>query len=200
DNRDGIIASVEHALSCIEEPIPDRASLLRWIGPPLKTSFETHLGSAETADRALAFYRERYSDTGLLENRVYDGVPEMIEQLGALGCRLWLATSKPAVFAKRIVAHFGLDHLLDGVFGSELDGRRSDKVDLLAHALAQIPARTAIMLGDREFDMIGARANGCTAVGALWGFGSKAELVGSGAHYLAATPLEAAARIQEIVK
>jgi len=146
------------------------------------------------SDRALALYRDRFSDVGLYENRVYDGVPQMLTKLREAGFRLSLATSKPHVFASRITAHFGLDHWLDRIFGSELDGTRSDKTALLAHAMAQTGAgpRQAVMLGDRKHDILGARNSGIAAVGALWGYGTKNELQTAGAASLAASPGDAA--------
>ncbi|MEM9046765.1 MAG: HAD hydrolase-like protein [Pseudomonadota bacterium] len=200
DNSVGIMSSVEHALTQMNEPVPDQAALRAWIGPPLKANFLSHLGSDEKAERAVALYRERYTDIGLFENEVYDGVPEMMDALRHKGARLWLATSKPRVFAERIVAHFGLDTRLSGVFGSELDGRNSDKPELLAHALRAISVRYGTMLGDRRYDMEGARANDCFAVGALWGFGSSEELVHAGAHHLARKPSEAATKIEETLR
>ncbi len=133
----------------------------------------------------------------MYENRVYEGVPDMLACLCDAGCRLWLATSKPHVYARRITAHFGLDEWLDGVFGSELDGTRADKGALLAHALAEsgAHARRAVMLGDRRHDIDGARGNGMAAIGALWGYGGAAELGAAGAKNLAADPAEAARAI-----
>lgn len=142
------------------------------------------------AARALALYRERFAETGLYENRVYDGVPMMMERLKAAGCYLWLATSKPDVYARRITAHFGLDEWLEGVFGSELDGTRADKAELLAHALIETGAESArsVMLGDRKHDIIGALRNGIQAIGALWGYGGEEELTDAGGRVLARDP------------
>ncbi|MEM9097631.1 MAG: HAD hydrolase-like protein [Pseudomonadota bacterium] len=147
DNRIGIMTSVEEALAHMGEPVPDRQALLSWIGPPLKANFVDHLGSEAKADQAVALYRERYRDIGLFENEVYDGVPQMMDDLITLGSRLWLATSKPHIYARQIVAHFGLDTRLEGVFGSEMDGRNSDKTELLTHAIRESSATERMMLG-----------------------------------------------------
>jgi phosphoglycolate phosphatase len=194
DPKPGITRSIRHALITLDHEAPDEAELTWCIGPPLRQSFVKLLGGEALADRALALYRQRFSDVGLYENRVYDGVPEMLARLRDAGFRLNLATSKPHVYALRITAHFGLDCWLDRVFGSELDGTRADKTALLAHALAQTGVETgqAIMLGDREHDIIGARNNGIVGVGALWGYGTKGELQAIGTAMLAANPGEAA--------
>ncbi|MDH3668646.1 MAG: HAD hydrolase-like protein [Paracoccaceae bacterium] len=197
DPKPGITRSIRHAL--IELGLDARAEDdLTWcIGPPLLASFESLTGDPVLAPRALALYRERFSATGLYENRVYDDVPEMLAALHGAGCRLWLATSKPHVFASRITAHFGLDQWLEGLFGSELDGTRAEKTALLAHAVATTgadPAR-AVMLGDRKHDIVGARENRIEGVGALWGYGGEAELTGAGARTLAPNPGSAAGQI-----
>jgi phosphoglycolate phosphatase len=194
DPKPGITRSIRHALLALGREAPDEDALTWCIGPPLLQSFAKLLGDEAEAERALALYRERFSDVGLYENRVYDGVPEMLTRLRDAGFKLNLATSKPHVFASRITAHFGLEPLLERVFGSELDGTRSGKTALLAHALERTDAEPgqAAMLGDREHDIIGARNNGIVAVGALWGFGSKAELQAAGATGLAESPKDAA--------
>ena len=194
DPKPGITRSIRHALLALGREAPDEAALTWCIGPPLMQSFVKLLGGEADAARALALYRERFSGIGLYENRVYDGVPQMLTQLQGAGFRLYLATSKPHVFASRITVHFGLDDWLAGVFGSELDGTRSDKTALLAHALEQTGAQPgqALMLGDREHDIVGARNNGVAAIGALWGFGSEGELRAAGAPQLATSPEHAA--------
>lgn len=197
DPKTGITRSIRHALTALGREAPDEDALTWCIGPQLIHSFETLLGDADLATRALALYRQRFGTVGLFENRVYDDVPEMLRRLRSAGCRLHLATSKPHVYASRIVAHFGLDAWVETVFGAELDGTRGEKTPLLAHALAVTgadPAR-AVMLGDRMHDVVGARANRLPCVGALWGFGGADELTRAGASALAATPGEAAALI-----
>ncbi len=194
DPKPGITRSIRHALHSLGREAPDEDALTWCIGPPLHESFEKLLGDAALAARALALYRERFSEIGLYENRIYDGVPEMLARLRNAGFRLCLATSKPHIFATRITAHFGLDKWLDRVFGSELDGTRADKTALLAHALAQTSAEPerAAMLGDREHDIIGARNNGVAGIGALWGYGTRGELQAAGAARIATNPEDAA--------
>ena len=160
------------------------------LGPPLRASFVQMLGNEAAADLAVAHYRERFSDIGLYENRVYAGVEEVLTTLRQSGRRLFVATSKPHVYAARIIEHFDLRRHFERVFGSELDGRRADKSDLLAYALktAAVDSSHAIMIGDRSHDMIGARNNGIRGIGVLYGYGSEQELTAAGASQLCATP------------
>ena len=191
DPKPGITRSIQYALQKLDHPtIPTEDELTWCIGPPLRASFARILGGEDFADRAVALYRERFSDIGLYENGVYDGVSEVLTTLSQSGHRLFVATSKPHVFAERIIAHFGLRPHFEDVFGSELDGRRVDKSDLLQYALKQAavdPAKT-LMIGDRSHDMVGAGNNGMTGIGVLYGYGSRQELIGAGALHLCATP------------
>jgi len=191
DPKPGLTRSIQYALQRLDHPtIPTEDELTWCIGPPLRTSFVRLLGGDHTADRAVALYRERFSDIGLYENAVYDGISEVLTKLGQAGHRMFVATSKPHVFAERIVEHFGLRAHFEHVFGSELDGTRVDKSHLLEYALKKAavdPAKT-LMIGDRSHDMIGAKNNGMQAIGVLYGYGSKDELLGAGASQVCATP------------
>jgi phosphoglycolate phosphatase len=181
DNYAGISASIGHALSRLGAPMPDEQTLRGCVGPPLRESFARLLATTEAAriELAIAHYRERYSSVGWRENVVYGGVERVLMTLGDRGGRMFVCTSKPSPFARRIVAHFGLDRHFEGVYGPQLDGRHDDKSLLLAHLLAQeqIAPRDAVMIGDRAGDVRAARANGVAAVGVLWGYGSRGELV-----------------------
>jgi phosphoglycolate phosphatase len=191
DPKPGITRSIQYALQKLDYPtIPTEDELTWCIGPPLRASFAKILGGEDDADRAVSLYRERFSDIGLYENGVYDGISEVLTALSQSGRRLFVATSKPHVFATRIVEHFGLRIHFEHVFGSELDGTRVDKSDLLAYALktaAVTPAKT-LMIGDRSHDMVGAKNNGMQAIGVLYGYGSREELLGAGARQVCATP------------
>lgn len=195
----GITRSIAHALNELGYPVPDQATLDGLIGPSLWEAFAT-LGVRDAQlDEAVALYRARYTVTGLFENRVYDGVPEMLARLGAM--TLCLATAKPIAYAAKITAHFDIAPHLTREFGSELDGTRTDKTDLIAYALAEMgadPAR-AVMVGDRSHDMIGAVNNGVTPIGAGWGYGSPTELRAAGCNHIAATPGQAADMILEVL-
>jgi phosphoglycolate phosphatase len=144
---------------------------------------------------AVALYRERYAAVGMFENRVYRGVHEMLDQLTCAGMRLLVATSKPTVYAVPIVRHLDLERWFGCVYGSELDGTRTGKADLLAHVLRAegLCPGDAAMVGDRLHDVLGARANGIAAVGVTYGFGSAEELREAGAVVLCDSPAEVAA-------
>jgi len=191
DPKPGITRSIRYALQKLDHPaIPSEDELTWCIGPPLRASFVRLLGAETSADHAVSLYRERFSDVGLFENAIYEGIDDVLTALGNSGHRLFVATSKPHVFADRIIDHFGLRHHFERVFGSELDGTRVDKGDLLEYALNEAavdPSRT-LMIGDRSHDMVGARNNGMGAIGVLYGYGSKDELIGAGASHVCATP------------
>jgi phosphoglycolate phosphatase len=191
DPKPGITRSIQYALRKLDHPtIPTEDELTWCIGPPLRASFAKILGAEDHADRAVSLYRERFSDIGLYENAVYDGISEVLTTLSQSGQRLFVATSKPHVFATRIVEHFGLRHHFEHVFGSELDGTRVDKSDLLAYALdiAAVDPSNTLMIGDRSHDMVGAGNNGMKGIGVLYGYGSRDELIGAGALQVCATP------------
>jgi phosphoglycolate phosphatase len=190
DPKPGITRSIQYALRKLDRAAPSEDELTWCIGPPLHASLKKLVGTDDLADKALSLYRERFADIGLFENEIYPGIEDTLSVLARSGRRLFVATSKPGVYAERIIDHFKLRVYFERVFGSELDGRRSDKSDLLGHALQTTgvdPSR-AIMIGDRSHDMIGARNNGMTAVGVLYGYGSKEELLDAGAHHICATP------------
>jgi phosphoglycolate phosphatase len=191
DPKIGITRSIQFALDRLGHPaIPSEDELTWCIGPPLRASFTRLLGGEHSSDRAVALYRERFADIGIFENSLYAGIADMLTALSRPGRRLFVATSKPGVFAERIIDHFGLRDHFERVFGSELDGTRSDKTHLLEYALKQTsvdPAR-AIMIGDRSHDIIGARNNGMGAIGVLYGYGSREELTEAGALHVCARP------------
>jgi phosphoglycolate phosphatase len=193
DPREGITRCIAYALERMGHEPPPLAQLTFAIGPPLRDSLATLLGTHERAqvERALAFYRERFADVGLFENRPYDGIDAALRAIAATGARLFVATSKPLVYAERIVRHFGLHAHFIAVHGCELDGTREDKRDLLAHLLPHhgVQPGHAVMIGDRGVDMRAARHHGLHALGALWGYGSAEELQSAGAHALCESPL-----------
>jgi phosphoglycolate phosphatase len=188
DPKPGITGSIQYALKKLGRAVPSQDELTWCIGPPLHASLKMLTGTDALADQALQLYRERFSEVGLFENSPYQGIHDTLAAVAATGARMFVATSKPAVYAERIVAHFGLRDYFERVFGSELDGRRVDKRDLLAYALeeAKVDPRHAVMIGDRSHDVIGARTNGMTAIGVLYGYGSEAELRDAGAHHICA--------------
>lgn len=192
DPREGITRSIAYAMERMGREPPPLAELTFAIGPPLRRTLAGLIGDETPAavERAIAHYRERFADVGLFENALYEGVVESLAHLRAPGRLMLVATSKPQVYAERIVRHFGLDPHFTAVHGCELDGTREDKRDLLAHLLALhgIAPADAVMIGDRGPDMVAARHHGLRAVGALWGFGSREELEGGGAEQLCELP------------
>ena len=184
DPRVGITCCVQLALARSGIEVADPDALTPYIGPPLAESFSRHHGlDAESSLLAIGHYRERFSAIGWLENQVYPGIPELLEALHARGARLIVATSKPTVFAEQIVAHFGLAPWIDLVAGSNLDNTRVAKAEVIAHVLAarpEIDPARAVMVGDREHDAIGARANGIPAIGVAYGYGQPGELTNAG--------------------
>lgn len=195
DPARGIVGCIRHALDALAIEVQPGERLERFIGPPLRETFRELCGVERDAayiERAVDLYRERFSTTGLYENEVYDGIPQCLARLRERTDTMHLATSKPAVYARRIVAHFELGDFLDGIYGSELDGRLGDKAELIAHILEREhfdPAATT-MVGDRRHDVIGARANRVRSIGVLWGYGSREELQAAGADMLCPEPAE----------
>jgi phosphoglycolate phosphatase len=192
DPYDGITRCVSYALEGLGLPRLGPRELRSFIGPPLQDQFAS-LGLDESeVGRAVALYRERFRDVGQFENRVYDGIPEALDALAAVPLRLAVATSKPTLFAQQIVEHFGLDVHLDLVAGATLDGSRRTKADVIQLALTTLAAAPgdAVMVGDREQDVVGARTVGLSSIGVTWGYAEPGELETAGADQLAATPQE----------
>lgn len=185
----GITNSVMHALKKYGITVEDRTELYKFIGPPLHESFEKFYGfSREEALRAVEYYREYYRDKGIFENIVYDGVEDMLKNLCESGKKIILATSKPEVFAREILCHFNLDKYFFYAAGANLDGTRTDKAQVIEYALREggvTDKSTAVMVGDREHDIIGANKNGIDSIGVLFGYGSREELETAGATHIA---------------
>ena len=197
DPKPGITGSIQYALERMGEPVP-HADELEWtIGPPLRLNFVRLVGE-ERADEGVRLYRERFGESGLFENRLIDGIPALLQSLTAQGHRLVVATSKPHVFASRIVTHFNLDPYFSYVYGSELDGTRVDKRDLLRHirATENLHPDRAVMIGDREHDVHGGKAIDIPTIGVRWGYGSDEELQQAGAYALVDNPHEIASHIK----
>ena len=187
----GILASVRFALTELGEPIPPPAALDAFIGPPLLDSFREVCGmDLDRSQEAITAYRVYYGRSGQFENSVYDGIPEALSTLRAAGCVLAVATSKAEPYARSILEHFGLSPWFTVIVGSELDGRRTLKADVITEVLHRLgrPADGAVMIGDRSHDVLGATATGMPCLGALWGYGSAQELTDAGAAHLVDRP------------
>ncbi|MBD2319511.1 HAD family hydrolase [Pseudanabaena sp. FACHB-1050] len=194
DPKIGITTCIQYALHQLDYESPETAQLLWCIGPPLTVSFAKLLQTNDKAliDRAITLYRDRFATVGLFENALYPQIPETLKSIRAAGYQTYIATSKPHVFAKRIIEHFALTSLFDGIYGSELDGTRSDKAELIQHILLTenlIPAKT-VMVGDRSHDAIGAKKNQLLAIGVTYGYGTEEELKLHGVDLIANTPKE----------
>jgi len=180
DPRLGITRSIQHALARLGIDEPDLNRLEPFIGPPLLQAFMQFYGFDEAkAWDAVNHYRERFRVTGLYENQVFEGIPALLSTLAGQGRTLYIATSKPWEFAREIARHFAFDRHFKMIYGSELDGTRTNKVELIRHLLDEErldPAQT-LMIGDRKHDLIGARSNGLQSVAVGYGFGSREELL-----------------------
>ena len=203
DPREGITKCIAHALERMGREAPPPEALTFAIGPPLRASLARLLRTddRDEVERAIGHYRERFAGTGLYENAPYAGIDAALASLRGAGHRLFVATSKPRVYAERIVAHFDLHAHFEAVHGCELDGTREDKRDLLAHLFPShgIDPERAVMVGDRGVDMAAARHHGAGALGALWGYGTPSELEEAGAHALCARPAEIPSRLRELL-
>lgn len=184
----GITKSVQHALKKFGIEVEDRTVLRPFIGPPLGESFQVYYGlSKEESEQAIKYYRERFSVKGLYENEVYEGVEKMLQDLKESGKELILATSKPEKFTMLILEHFDLLKYFDFVAGATMDGSRGEKADVIRYALelSGIEDKSGvIMIGDRKFDILGAKENGLASMGVLYGFGDREELTEAGADYI----------------
>ncbi len=189
DSAKGITDSVKYALKKMGEKIPPYETLCRFIGPPLKTGFSEFCGmSDKAADRAVEYYREYYHVKGVLDCEVYPGIPALLEKLQGAGKRAVLATSKPEKFAKIILEHFGLSKYFYFIGGASFDDTRNEKYQVIEYVInaCGIKDKTAaVMVGDRFHDIEGAKFNGISTVGVLYGFGNRKELENAGADAIA---------------
>jgi phosphoglycolate phosphatase len=192
DSRAGITACIRHALDRLGHACPDDEALAIYIGPPLRGTLSTLLGTTDTTliETAVGHYRTRYEAVGLFENRVYDAVPAMLDAIARRGHPMAVATAKMRHTATRIVEHFALARHFTGVYGAEPGGRFDAKIDLLAHLIGAgvIRPEAAVMVGDRASDIVAAKINGIRSIGALWGYGEPGELADAGADMLCESP------------
>lgn len=201
DPKEGITKSVQYALEDLGIHVENPDELTPFIGPPLKDSFMEFYGlDEETALRAITKYRERFQDTGIFENRLYDGITELLRKLKGNHKKLAVASSKPTVFVERILEHFDIRRYFDVVVGSELDGTRTEKQEVVAEALRQLYGEASeadtqkkyntVMVGDRKFDVSGAKAEGVISVAVAYGYGPMDELKIAKPDYIVRTVAE----------
>lgn len=186
DSRPGIVKGVQYALRCYGIDEQNQDKLTAFVGPPLYKSFMNYLGCPEDeAKEVVACYREYYAETGLYENALYEGIDALLYQLKEAGYRIVLASSKPRIYVKRILSHFRVMRYFDIVEGSEIDGTNTDKAELLTHLLEKwnLKAEECVMVGDRKYDIEGAKANGIDSIAVGYGYGSEDELSKAGPTY-----------------
>ncbi len=201
DSAEGILNSVAYALEKMGRGLSPRRELLRFIGPPLEYSFRNFCGmNEEEAAAAVALYRENYEPRGIYEFSVYEGVPAFLKKMAKSKRRLYLATSKPEVFAKRILEIGGIDGWFSGVAGSLIPSGRDSKEEVISYLIGRegLSPEETVMVGDRSYDVEGAHACGIAVIGVTYGYGSEKELHRAGADLLAASPRELERIIQMV--
>lgn len=179
DPKEGIVSSILYALDKLNIREENINELDGFIGPPLRNSFITRYNLSDSAaDKAMNFYREYFSEKGLYENVVYSDVTELLEYLSSQKYQLFVATSKPTIFADRILRHFNLDKYFKGVVGSNLDNSRTDKSEVISFVVSSyhILPGNSVMIGDRKHDIIGAKNNSMRSVFVTYGYGSLKEI------------------------
>ena len=191
DSGEGIINCAVLALEHFGLPIPTREEMRVFVGPPLDQTMVRFGVPADQTAEAIRVFRSRYSTVGKFENTPYPGIVEMLQTLQSQGHRMFVATSKPETMAVEIMDKFGLSRFCEKICGATLDGSRSHKADVIAYLLEQVGGvENAIMVGDTEFDVIGAKAHGIPTIGVSWGYGEVAEMEAAGAIAIAHTPDE----------
>lgn len=200
DPKEGILNSIQYALQKMGLPKMRESELLKFIGPPIQKSFsEICQLNDEDVLRAVHYYREYFTKNGMIENKVYSGIPNLLYELKKAGKQLIVATSKPTVFAKEILKYFHLDHYFIEIVGSNLDGSRIDKKEIIEYIslkYSQFSKSNAVIVGDRSHDVIGANLVGIESIGVMYGYGTKDELDIAGANYVVSS-VEELARIFE---
>lgn len=188
DPKEGIINAVLYVLEKMGIEEVNISELDSFIGPPIQQSFADRYNMNEIeVERAVFYSREYLKQSGLLENKVYDGITALLQELKDLGNRLFVATSKPTVFAKQVIEHFQLTSFFEEIVGSNLDGTRIKKEEIIAHILQtneELKKEKMVMIGDRKHDVIGANSNGIASIGVLYGYGSEIELSDLGAIHI----------------
>jgi phosphoglycolate phosphatase len=194
DSQEGITKCIQYSLKCLGREYPSENELKDYIGIPLRSIFETLLSSSEQPliEKAVDLYRERFSTTGLFENKVYPGITGLLSTLHENSFKLYIVTSKAKIYADRIAEHFLLARWFSGVFGADLDGSYGNKAELIEYIfnhLNLLPGET-IMVGDRQEDVAAGKKNHSGTIGVTYGFGSKQEIIDSEPDYICASPME----------
>ncbi len=200
DSGLGITNSVTYALKKYGIEVADRTELYKFIGPPLYKSFMNFYGfSEEEAHKGVDYYREYYNEQGVYQNDVYEGIEEVLQELYKRGKKIILATSKPEYFAKKILEHIGFAKYFTFIAGSEMSHTRVDKIEVMEYAFENCGITDyskAIMIGDREYDIVGANHFKMDSIGVLFGYGNREELENAGATHI----VEKAMDVLDIIK
>lgn len=194
DPREGITRCYQYSLEQLGYSFPTQADLVQYIGPSLRWTLPRLLGTDDEAlvDAGVCHYRTRFADIGLFENEIYQGIPELLSTLSEVGFKLYVVTTKPTVYAKRIVSHFDLDAYFIEIYGPELNGRFDDKTELIEHILRERNLRPeeTVMIGDRATDIKAGKANGTRTLAVTYGFGDMEELTAAGPDQICHSPAE----------
>jgi phosphoglycolate phosphatase len=194
DSKEGIIKCIDYALEKLGYPVPKGFNINDCLGPPLRVSFRRLLNSNDEVliERAVATYRERFSTIGLFENKVYPGIPELLSALHEKSLKLYVVTTKPKVFAGRIMEHFQLAHRFDAIYGTELNGRFDNKADLIEFILQnrKLRAEETVMIGDKREDIVAGKANRTKTIGVTYGYGSLQEITEAAPDGICGSPSE----------
>ena len=188
DSCEGVINSVIYSLNKFGIEVVDRKPLYQFIGPPLRDSYNKYFGfEGKELEDVVSCYREYYEDKGIFENRFYSGIIELLDELNKKGFGVHLATSKPEVFARRIMKHFDTEKYFKSITGSNLDGSNEGKDEIIAIAIDKnnlTDLDNVVMIGDRKYDVFGAKKVGLDSIGILYGYGSRKEFEDAGATYI----------------
>lgn len=181
DSAPGIIDCATYAFSSLGYEIPDIQKLRTFIGPPLSSSFARFGMDADTVEKAITAFRKRYADSGKFRNEVYPGIEALLTRLKEKGYHLFVATSKPEPLAREILAHFHLDPYFDEIAGASLDRSRESKEAVIAYLLNKKDIGSAVMIGDTDYDVLGAKRHGIPCIVVSWGYGNKKSMLEAGA-------------------
>lgn len=181
DSGPGITRCVAVAFEQLGYEVPEYEQLRTFVGPPLVSSFSSFGMDHDTVEKAIEIFRANYAAGGKFENRVYDGIPQLLNRLRDQGMHLYVATSKPEPLAREVLAHFGLDGYFDEICGASTDHSRETKEAVISYLLEKVHAENAVMVGDTDYDVIGAHHHGIPCIGVSWGFGNKKSMQEAGA-------------------
>ncbi len=187
ESGEGILNSAKYALGVMGYPIPPEETLRKFIGPPLKDVFMSQYKMDEkTANEAVVAYRRYFTEKGIFENRLYDGIKELLEKMSQAGKKIILCTSKPEKYSLQILERFGIKDCFHFIAGAVMDGVRSRKPEIIGHIFdtLRLPKEECVMIGDTEYDVLGAKEFSITSVGVLYGYGTRESLEKAGADYL----------------